>query len=695
MGKLSSMVRFGCAVLVLVWATAASADGADAILVTATKAPEPALTYPAVTTLIDGADLTRRGAYDLRGALAEAAGVEVVPGGDAGPASSVIALQGLTEFDAYLLVIDGVPYGGAFNPQTPTLDLTNIERIEVLRGSAPVSYGATSFVGVVQVLHYQPGEQPTETLVQGGTRASARFAFARNLPRLGDIAQSIAASAETRDTAQHRGGFDREHLLYRAAADTGIGRLRFDLDLTRLGQSPYSPHPREGTGLTPRFPLDANVNPSDARGDQDRVQEILGLISTLGRVDWQTTASVAQTWSRNTRGYLRADFAPDGVTHNADGFRQRVWTTDAYFDTHLAGKSAVFDWVAGADLLYGTGHQRSLNFEYGVLPAGSNAPDSYGIPIDESTIVRDERVFAGGYANGVLRPLERLELQGGLRVNHTWEGRCAGRIDGGGNAPADTCGSLMRTRLSGSGGASYALWQAGENGFVAFADYRDTFKPAAIDFGPEAEGTILRPETAHGWEAGARAALGHGRFGAQASYFDTRFRNLVIAQNVKGLPALASAGAERFRGFEIEGRATLTVDFTLSASYAHHIARFTDYVQVTADGGTEQLGGHRLVLSPEDLASLVATYAPPSGPQASATLRYAGARYLDKQNTALAGAYATVDGRIGWRSRSWGMFVDVDNLTDARDPVIASELGDQQIYRLTGRRVLLTIERRL
>lgn len=152
------MCGLGCALAFAFPARATDAVGN--IVVTATKSPEPALTYPAVTTLINGADLRARGAYDLRGALAEAAGVEVVPGDDAGPASSVIALEGLTEFDAYLLVIDGVPYGGAFNPQTPTLDLTDIDRIEVLRGSAPVSYGATSFVGVVQALHYQPGKQP-------------------------------------------------------------------------------------------------------------------------------------------------------------------------------------------------------------------------------------------------------------------------------------------------------------------------------------------------------------------------------------------------------------------------------------------------------------------------------------------------------------------------------------------------------
>ncbi len=43
------------------------------------------------------------------------------------------ALWGLREFDAFLLVVDGVPWGGAFNPALTTLDLTNVERIDVLR----------------------------------------------------------------------------------------------------------------------------------------------------------------------------------------------------------------------------------------------------------------------------------------------------------------------------------------------------------------------------------------------------------------------------------------------------------------------------------------------------------------------------------------------------------------------------------
>ena len=88
------------------------------IVITYTRTPEPETSVPVAESLIRGDDIRARGATDLRGALSPASGVEVLPGNDGGPASSVVAAQGLAELDAYLLVVDGVPYGGAFNPQT-------------------------------------------------------------------------------------------------------------------------------------------------------------------------------------------------------------------------------------------------------------------------------------------------------------------------------------------------------------------------------------------------------------------------------------------------------------------------------------------------------------------------------------------------------------------------------------------------
>src|SRR5215468_1492282 len=123
----------------------AAPQATEQIQVTATRVFEAVDTVPASVSIITGAELRARGAVDLGTALAWIGGVEAPAGGDAGPASAVPSFWGLHEFDAFLLVVDGIPWGGAFNPAITSLNLNDVERIEVLKGAAPVMYGATSF----------------------------------------------------------------------------------------------------------------------------------------------------------------------------------------------------------------------------------------------------------------------------------------------------------------------------------------------------------------------------------------------------------------------------------------------------------------------------------------------------------------------------------------------------------------------
>ena len=83
---------------------------------------------------------------------------------------------------------------------------------------------------------------------------------------------------------------------------------------------------------------------------------------------------------------------------------------------------------------------------------------------------------------------------------------------------------------------------------------------------------------------------------------------------------------------------------------------------------------------------------PPPARRPTATLRTVGSRFLNKSNTVTARAYATLDARIGWKfGNGWGAFIDGENLTNRRDAVTESELGDAQFYRMPGRRVVGTI----
>ena len=59
-------------------------------------------------------------------------------------------------------------------------------------------------------------------------------------------------------------------------------------------------------------------------------------------------------------------------------------------------------------------------------------------------------------------------------------------------------------------GASWRAWADGGDEAVLYADFRDAFKPAAIDFGPDYTPDILNPETAQSYEIGVKGAAGAG-----------------------------------------------------------------------------------------------------------------------------------------------------------------------------------------
>lgn len=688
------MNRIGWAALAV--ACLASAAGAESpgaqelseLEVTATRVPEPADRVPAYISVIRGEDLRARRITDLRGALALVAGVEAPSGGDAGPASAVPSFWGLHEFDAFLLVVDGVPWGGAFNPAIPTLDLTDVERIEVLKGSAPVLYGATSFVGVIQVIHYPAGQAANQVEGGYGSFDSWRGAASVALPPIGDFKQSLALDGRRDGYSDSRENVREGHALYRAAGPLAGGTVRFDAGLDVLGSVPPSPTPREGSALTTLTPLDANLNPADARIDETRWHGVLAYSHPTPLGPWETTASLAASRITDIRGFLRPDLV------DADSQNQGRYVDDDYFDTHVStdlGATANLTW--GADLLYARGTQASRNGSYFPDLSGRPIPPpTTDIHVDEINGLYDRRVFVGQYAQVDWKPTSRLDFNAGLRLNETDEHKRSTHIDTA-DPSADSFDDQTRrvTRLSGMAGVSFRAWEAGKDELAFYADYRDTLKPAAIDFGPDNTPDILEPETARSYEIGAKGRLAGGRLDFEAGLFLLDFTNLVVATtNDQGDPILQNAGGERLKGAEAEARWHVTPDLSLAAAASWHDARFTRFV--AEEGGANiDVSGNQLTLSPHWLGSLGLIYAPPAGLFGSATVSWVGRRFLDLANTARAGAYATLDAGLGYRWGPYSLSLDAYNLTDARPPVTSSEFGDQSFYLLPARRVFVAL----
>ncbi len=668
---------------------------AKQVEVTATRILEEADKVPAALTVLTGQELLDRGATDLRSALGLAAGVDIAPGGDGGPASSVPELWGLKELDAFLLVVDGVPWGGAFNPALGSLDLHDVDRIEVLRGPAPVLYGATSFVGVIQVVHNAAGRSARRASAFAGNHSSGGASVTAPLPPWKGFESSLGVDGERQGYRDDRTDYRRGHVLFRSRRATSDGgSFGFDVDGAWLDQDPASPHPRTGTMLASEVPLDANHNPEDAFLDERRLHLSAGFDHPVGAGTWSTTAAFTRSSQDVLRGFLTDVTASDPDGH---GLREKVHVSDLYLDTHLGfGRSESVRGVAGADYLHGSGTARGGDFDYFVNLDGSGAPSGDTLPSQSDARIHDQRDFLGFYGQLEWNPVPAVRVDLGARLNHTRESRESSAQELDAPGPDTSEGERSDTRLGGGAGVVWTPWQQDAENVRLFASYRNTFKPAAIDFnigdadagggGEDGEGGILKPETARSYEAGLRASLCGGQLALEASSFRMTFHNLVVPQAIDGLPSLVNAGEERLQGIETSAVGRLAHGLELRGTYAFHDAHFTDFL-TEFDGVPTQLRGKRLEMSPRHLASAGLGWFPAMGWIGQVRLNWVGERFLDKRNRALASGYATLAAGVGYRRDRWEVRLDGTNLTDRRPPVSESELGDAQYYRLPARRV--------
>ncbi len=688
------------ALLPALWAEPGHAQGApasdastiDAVQITATRFGDPVQQVPNSMVIVKADELVARGVHDLRGALGTVAGLTVGPGGDGGTAGASLSLLGRRETDDFLLVIDGVPAGGAFTPQFDTLDLHGVERVEVIRGTAPVYFGTTAFAGTVSVIHYPAG--------QGGTHASASVGSHGSFDIGGDqvlsagpLRQTVALDVTREGLDDPRAGFRRAHGAYRAATSLGAGQARIDLDLTALHDRPASPTPYSpaGEGL---LPASFNQNPSNARIDTTRTVLSAGYELPLGRAHWSSVVSLASTHTDTVRGFLNAD-AVDSLDNNAAGYEQGRRIQDLFADTHLTqGLARGIEITYGLNLLRGRLDLHSRQFDYLVPLDGSPPPDSGAVSTTDRTRLGDRRTLFGAYAQTRCQPSADINVLAGLRWNHTYESRYAyGDAEGSDHQVA------RHSRFTGSIGANWWAWRDASGDLDDLSIYLNlgnTFQPPQVDFGPDAQiGPILRPESLRSAEVGAKLDGLDGRFDLAISAFAIDVANRPLNTTMNGQSAVVAGGQERFTGFLVDGNLQLASGAKLSFQYAANRATYGNFLtQPEGSDSMVQLSGQRIEFVPNHVLGLGAVLGTDLGWHGSVTVCHIGRRFLDPQNQVVAAGFVSTDLTAGYRWRDTDLSLGVDNLGNRRDLVVASELGSSQAYRTGGRRIAVTLNRR-
>jgi iron complex outermembrane recepter protein len=198
------------------------------------------------------------------------------------------------------------------------------------------------------------------------------------------------------------------------------------------------------------------------------------------------------------------------------------------------------------------------------------------------------------------------------------------------------------------------------------------------------EEPLIKPETQRSLTVGVRGDALDGRLDLDLGGFLVDFDNQPISANVNGLPVISAGGKNRYKGLELEAGYRPAAAWSLTGHATWSDARYRDFS--TLVGGVEtQLEGKQIVMSSRLRAGAGLVFAPDRAWRASLTATHVGARWLDRLNTARAGAFTLLDVSVGYRFDGMTLTLSGSNLSDRRDPVATSELGEEQFYRMTGR----------
>lgn len=150
----------------------------DQVVVTATRTPIALEDSLAPVQVIDRDTIARSQAVSLMDLLRGRAGVDIVNQGGPGKLSSIF-LRG-TGSSAVLVLVVGVRIGSATSGMAAIQDLpvAQIERIEILRGTASSLYGADAVGGVIQIFTRTAGPGLRQNLSLGGGSHGLRQASA-------------------------------------------------------------------------------------------------------------------------------------------------------------------------------------------------------------------------------------------------------------------------------------------------------------------------------------------------------------------------------------------------------------------------------------------------------------------------------------------------------------------------------------
>jgi iron complex outermembrane recepter protein len=651
--------------------------------------------------------------------------------GTGGSSSQVSAfIRGVGQFDFLLttdpavgLYLDGVYLARTFGTN---LELTDIERVEVLRGPQGTLFGKNNIGGAINITTRTPtGSGKTDFRASYGNYNSWALDAYTDLRLTDTLALGISLMGRKSDGWQDRpldenGGKEeryggRANLAW-TPSSTFTSKLSAEFTAQTQPSSPnvmiaYDP----AQAVVPFLPLfnafvapcctpPTNIDRSGAEGPL--VRDDLHGMATSWTNDWKLAGDV-HFKSITAYRYTDADFGRDGdnsaVNYNGDIHDEHDNTFTQEFQA--SGAWTQLKWVAGVYYLNErTRDQTQLVTAEGLFQALSQLPQNnplylarYALDFNLNYDNRQTTKDYAGYINGDWAFNDRLSLQAGVRYTDETKDFSQSVINDAGktiflpvnpitgetdtsntSVPSPACSNLQDEGTFFTCKTSSKEWspraslnfQWNPNVFE-YLQWSQGFRSGGINGRPTSVTLIqdYKPEHLDSWELGVKSMFLDHRVRWNNAVFYDKYKDIQVLLTEGTTIVVQNAAAATVYGLESDLQAAITPQWSVQGSVGYSHNEYNDWHDSLGDYTWRKLQN-----APEWTANIASAYeqhvSSGAGVRFTANVGFQSWQFLDGANSPVlrAPSRTLVDAGLFYLppSGKWDLGVEGKNLTDDR-----------------------------
>ncbi len=661
-------------------------DYAPAVSSSATKTAAALRDVPQAVNVVSEELIRDQAAHSLQDVLQNVPGVGMSSGDGQ---RDQVTIRGFTAIADQF--IDGIRDDALY-----FRDLSNIERVEVIKGPAAVLYGRGSSGGLINRVTKKPQAGSFgELTLNLGSHDLKRIALDANVQAADGVSLRVTGAHE--DSGSYR---DQGFLRRTAVAPSLAAKLGASTQL--LVQAEHATDTRiTDFGIPSLNGRPVDVAPStyygsgNARRDDTSSSRVSALTVTLDH-RFSESLSLHNVTRRYSYDLDRKNTPPSGTVDAATMTVSRsrglvMREEDGWFNqTELSLRQMMaglqHDWLAGVEI----GRQnKDQNFisqnnidRVSLLNPGGVVPQAFSAAT----------LAAANPAHSVF-DVVGVYLQDQLTLSPQWKALLGLRYD-----VFDQSTSLVRTGASLSrkdktwSPRAGLVWQpsAWASHYLSVSK---SYQPSGENFALAANNASNDPEQTRNVEVGSKLDLLDGALAVTASLFNLE-RTGIKTNDPTNPSVLINVGEQRTRGLELTANGHLPHGWAVSASYAYLDGRITRSNATQASPQTPvvqiPLQGKRPSLTPRHSASLWAVKQMDHGFSAGGGLRYSADRYASASNAVVLPGYVTVDLAAYYRSRAVDLALNLKNATNRRYIVSGHGANDNLLVPAAPRAVELS-----